>query len=143
MTSSQYKNIIRKSLNRRADRVQNGSLETVREILANCGEVLPKGTCREIEEILKTDNYMYWRECTSKQAQQNANAGIATIDFKDGGIYIIEPEDGVVAVEHTFDSADSDADSTSDEAITATATAQASATDDSFVELTNNENGGF
>ena len=65
MNKKQYNNIIMHSLQYNC-KDSKTSLDTARIIFDNMGVALPVGTIDDVCEILKTDDYMGWRACTSR-----------------------------------------------------------------------------
>ena len=92
MNSTQYKNIIDYTVSHNDKTNIPDNLETVRTVFKNMGVPLPHGTCKEVYEILKTDDYMGWHSCTIKDARDHVNEGTPTIGISEDRIVVISPE---------------------------------------------------
>ena len=93
MNSTQYKNVIDYTVSHTDTSKSVDGLETTREILKNMGVPIPHGTCKEVYEILKTNDYMGWHSCTIKDARNHANDGTPAIGISEDRVVIISPED--------------------------------------------------
>lgn len=88
MNGKEYRNIIERTIKlERSD----DKLEMVRAIFKNMGVALPHGDCREINEVLKSDDYMGWKNCSVKEAREAVDSGVAAIAINDEEISIIVP----------------------------------------------------
>lgn len=92
MNGKQYKNIIDWTVKHNNTAESSNSLETVRAVLKNMGIPLPQGSCKDVFEILKTDNYMGWQSCPIKEAQSYANEGTAAIGISGERIVVLSAE---------------------------------------------------
>ena len=63
------------------------------------GVAIPNGNMKEVFETIKTNDYMGWRVCTIKEAQQAADNGIAAIGISEDRIIVLsatDPEEMIV-----------------------------------------------
>ena len=91
MNKQEYNNVIETTLAQQTG--EKDSLETTREVLSNMGAVLPQGDLKQVSEGLATDDYMGWRKCTAKEAQEYANEGIAVVAVSEDKIAIVVADD--------------------------------------------------
>ncbi len=100
MDKKQYNNIIEHTLNHEA----TGSadfLERARAIFKNMGVALPSGSLSEVAETLRTDDFMGWKACSMKEAQDAANEGTAAIGVSEERIVILAAADEEAKAEET------------------------------------------
>ena len=97
MNKQEYNNVIESTVTQQTG--EKDSLETIREVLSNMGAVLPQGDLKQVSEGLATDDYMGWRKCTVKEAQEYANAGTAVVAISDEQIALVaaNEDEGKVA----------------------------------------------
>lgn len=93
MNSKQYNNIIDWTIKHEVSVNSGDSLEIAKAIFKNMGIPLPNGNLKNISNILKTGNYMGWKSCNMKEAQENADNGIATIGINNDRIVILSATD--------------------------------------------------
>ena len=93
MNKKQYNNIIGRTLVDEQHAQVGDSLTVTRAILNNMGVALPNGMLPEVAEVLKTNEYMGWRECTPNEARQAAMNGVATVAVNDESIMIVPADD--------------------------------------------------
>lgn len=101
MNKKQYNNIVENTLKSVASEEKDDSLSTARAIFKNMGVALPQGNIKEVFETVKTGNYMGWRSCTMKEAQEAANNGTAAIGISENKIVVISANDEEQPVEQT------------------------------------------
>lgn len=87
MNKQEYNNVIETTVAQQTGK--KDSLETTREVLNNMGVVLPQGDLKQVSEGLATDDYMGWRKCTVKEAQEYANVGTAVVAISDEQIALV------------------------------------------------------
>ena len=93
MNSKQYNNIIDWTLKHEQSAQTDDSLKTARTIFNNMGVALPSGTVSEVFETLKTNDYMGWRTCTVKEAQERVADGTAVVGINDNRIVVLSADD--------------------------------------------------
>lgn len=93
MNAKQYNNMINWTLNHQEPAMTEDTLATTRAIFKNMGVALPNGTMQEVIDVIKSNNYMGWVECSAEEAQKNANKGIATIGIDEDQIVVISAVD--------------------------------------------------
>ncbi len=94
MTGAQYSSVAHWTLANMDAETAKNSLSAIREVFKNCGVAFPNGEISEVMRILMSDKYMGWENCTYRQAQEYANAGIAAVGIDGERIVIILPEEG-------------------------------------------------
>ena len=90
MNKKQYNNVIENTLKHEQS---EDSLATARAIFDNMGVALPQGDIKTVYETIKTDNYMGWKSCTMKEAQEAANNGTAAIGISEDKIVVLSAND--------------------------------------------------
>ena len=97
MNKQEYNNVIGISVQKQSG--TNDSLQIPREALNNMGVVLPQGDLKQVSDGLATDNYMGWRKCTVKEAQEYANEGTAVVAVSEDKIALVaaNEDEGKVA----------------------------------------------
>ena len=97
MNKQEYNNVIEATVAQQTGK--KDSLETTREMLNNMGVVLPQGDLKQVSEGLATDDYMGWRKCTVKEAQEYANEGTAVVAVSNDQIAVVaaNEEEGEIA----------------------------------------------
>lgn len=100
MDKKQYNNIIEHTLNHEATGSAD-SLERARAIFKNMGVALPSGSLSEVAETLRTDDFMGWKACSMKEAQDAANEGTAAIGVSEEKIVILAAADEEAKAEET------------------------------------------
>ncbi len=93
MNKKQYNTIIDWTIKHERSTQNNDSLENTRAVLNNMGVALPQGDCKNILEILSTNDYMGWRSCALREAQQSANNGVAAIGISEQRIILFAAVD--------------------------------------------------
>ena len=100
MNKQEYNNVIETTIAQQSG--EKDSLQTTREVLNNMGVVLPQGNLQQVSEGLATDDYMGWRKCSVKEAQEYANEGTAVVAIGNEQIALVAANDddgeGEVAV---------------------------------------------
>lgn len=91
MTASQYKNIIQWSLFLNPNLSNAESLIVAKKIFDNLGVALPNGDYNEIINVLKSDTYMGWRNCSFEDLQIFADIGVPAMAISDDCIIVILP----------------------------------------------------
>lgn len=95
MIGAQYKNIIQWTLKHDIYDLNNDKMMIVRRIFANLGVAFPHGSLDEIISILRSKNYLGWRQCSFNDVQRYADAGVASIGISHTNVIIILPDDKV------------------------------------------------
>lgn len=96
MTTSQYKNIIDKTVKTLTSEEKESSVGVAIKILKNNGLSLPDAEPSAIKEVLAGGDYLGWEKCSDVDAQAAANDGIAVVGVSDDRVVVVEPElDGV------------------------------------------------
>ena len=90
MNKKQYNNVIENTLKHEQT---EDTLSTTRAIFDNMGVALPQGDMKTVYETIKTDNYMGWKSCTMKEAQEAANNGTAAIGISEDKIVVLSAND--------------------------------------------------
>ena len=90
MNKKQYNNVIENTLKHEQT---DDSLSTARAIFDNMGVALPQGDMKTVYETISTDNYMGWKSCTMKKAQEAANNGTAAIGISEDRIVVLSGND--------------------------------------------------
>ena len=90
MNKKQYNNVIENTLKHEKT---DDSLSTARAIFDNMGVALPQGDIKIVYETIKTNNYMGWKSCTMKEAQEAANNGVAAIGISEDKIVVLSAND--------------------------------------------------
>ncbi len=93
MNKKQYNNIIENTLKYKQFAQSEDSLAIARAVFANMGVALPSGDIKTVCETIKTNDYMGWRECSAKEAQEAANGGFAAIGINEDKIVVISATD--------------------------------------------------
>ena len=93
MNKKQYNNVIEHTLKSEQSARTDDSLATARAIFDNMGVALPQGDIKTVYEIIKKDNYMGWKSCTMKEAQDAADNGIAAIGIGEDRIVVLSAKD--------------------------------------------------
>lgn len=89
MNGKQYRNIIDWTV-KHDDSVKTGdSLDIARAIFKNMGVALPQGDLKRVAETLKTDDYMGWKACSVREAQEAADNGIAAIGVAEDQVVVL------------------------------------------------------
>lgn len=57
------------------------------------GVALPQGDVKQVYDTIKTDNYMGWKSCTMKEAQEAADSGTAAIGISEDRIFVLSVND--------------------------------------------------
>ena len=92
MIGPQYKNIIQWTLKHDISDLNDDRMVIARKIFSNLGVAFPIGDLDEIISILKSKNYLGWRQCSFNDVQKYANAGVASIGINHTDIVIILPD---------------------------------------------------
>lgn len=96
MLAQQYKNIIQWSLCELEESKSELDIQsTIRNLFDNLGIAFPQGDLKKVLEILQTNDYMGWRNCSCSEAQKFANIGIASIGISIEIIFLIMPDDAI------------------------------------------------
>ena len=97
MNKQEYNNVIETTVAQQTGK--KDALQTTREVLNNMGVVLPQGDLQQVSEGLATDDYMGWRKCTVKEAQEYANEGTAVVAVSEDKIALVaaNEDEGQVA----------------------------------------------
>lgn len=96
MTTSQYKNIIDKTIKMLTPEEKTNSVGVAIKILKNSGISLLDAKPSEIKEVLASREYLGWAPCDSADIQDMANNGVAVIGVSDKRVVVVEPEiDGI------------------------------------------------
>ena len=97
MNKQEYNNLIETTVAQQPG--EKDALQTTREVLSNMGAVLPQGDLKQVSEGLATDDYMGWRKCTVKEAQEYANEGTAVVAVSKDKIALVaaNEDEGKVA----------------------------------------------
>ena len=93
MNKKQYNNVIENTLKHEQSAQTDDSLATARAIFDNMGVALPQGDIKTVYETISTDNYMGWKSCTMKKAQEAANNGTAAIGISEDKIVVLSAND--------------------------------------------------
>lgn len=93
MNEKQYNNIIENTLKHERSAQTDDSLATARAIFDNMGVALPQGDIKTVYETISTDNYMGWKSCTMKEAQEAADNGTAAIGISEDKIIVLSAND--------------------------------------------------
>lgn len=93
MNRKQYNNIIAQTLQHELSEQTEDALNTARAIFKNMGVALPQGDMGQVFETISTDNYMGWRSCTAKEAQEAADNGTAAIGISADRIVVLSAAD--------------------------------------------------
>ena len=101
MNKKQYNNVIEHTLKYEFSGQAEDSLEVARAVFNNMGISLPQGDIKHVYEVIKTDDYMGWRSCTMKEAQEAANNGTAAIGISENRIVVLAANDEEEPVEET------------------------------------------
>ena len=101
MNKKQYNNVIEHTLKFEQSAQTDDSLATARAIFDNMGVALPQGDIKTVYETIKTDNYMGWKSCTMKEAQEAANNGTAAIGISEDKIVVLSANDEEQSVAQT------------------------------------------
>ena len=97
MNRQEYNRMIEETLKTKT--AQTGdALATARAVLNRMGISLPQGDLKQVSEALATDDYMGWRKCTVKEAQEYANNGTAVVGVSDERIAVVAANKGQGAV---------------------------------------------
>lgn len=87
MNKQEYNNVIKSTVERQTN--SKDALNATREILSNMGVVLPQGDIQTVSKALSTDDYMGWRKCTIKEAQDYVNDGVAVVAVNDDQVAVV------------------------------------------------------
>ena len=93
MNKKQYNNVIEHTLKCEQSAQTDDCLATARAIFDNMGVALPQGDIKTVYETISTDNYMGWKLCTMKEAQEAANNGTAAIGISEDKIVVLSAND--------------------------------------------------
>lgn len=95
MIGPQYKNIIQWTIKHDISELNNDSMMIAKKVFANLGVAFPHGDLEEAISILKSKNYLGWRQCSFSNVQKYANAGIASIGINNTELIIILPDEKI------------------------------------------------
>ena len=101
MNKKQYNNVIENTLKYEQSAQTDDSLATARTIFNNMGVALPQGDIKTVYETISTDNYMGWKSCTMKEAQEAADKGTAAIGISEDRIVVLSATDEEQPVSQT------------------------------------------
>lgn len=93
MNKKQYNNIIKHTLENEIKNSDSDNLENIRKIFKNMGVALPVGNLKEVNEALKSEDFMGWRSCTAEEAKAAANNGTAAIGISDTKISLLAADE--------------------------------------------------
>ena len=89
MNRKEYNDIIKWTLKHDETANIGNSLDATRSILRNMGLALPQGDLKRVSEVLKTNDYMGWKECTFTEALEATLQGTAAISVSEDRIEVM------------------------------------------------------
>lgn len=102
MKKTKIKEIAKWTLRNQANVEQNNAESVIRQILKNCGVLLPSGNVPEILRTLSEGDYMFWEDCTYEQARESADAGQPVLGIDgDTMVLLVAADEDEVGAEGT------------------------------------------